>query len=132
MSERRRISSQSPFEPLFGFCRALRIGNRIEVAGTAPIGADGKTVGVGDPTAQTRRCFEICQQAVEQLGGRLEDVIRTRMFLTRIEDWQAVGAVHGEFFAEVRPVATMVQVAGLIDPDWRIEVEVEALVAEHR
>ncbi len=129
MTKRERISTGSPYEPLFGFCRALRVGDAIHVAGTAPIGPDGETVGVGDAAAQARRCFEICREALEKLGGGLGDVVRTRMFLTRIEDWEAVGRVHGEFFAEVRPVATMVGVAQLIRPEWLVEIEVDAVVA---
>ncbi|ANM29579.1 endoribonuclease L-PSP [Acidobacteria bacterium Mor1] len=130
MSETRRITSASPYEEQFGFCRALRIGDRIEVAGTAPIGPDGKTVGVGDPAAQARRCFEIMIEAIEQLGGSARDVVRTRMFLTHIEDWEAVGRVHGEFFAEIKPVATMIGIGKLIDPDWRVEFEAEALLRD--
>lgn len=128
MADPRRITTASPYEDLFGFCRALRSGDTIHVAGTAPIGPDGKTVGVGDPAAQARRCVEIMIAAIEQLGGRARDVVRTRMFLTRIEDWETVGKVHGEFFADVKPVATMVGVAGLIDPDWLVECEAEAVV----
>ncbi len=130
MSETRRITTASPYEEEFGFCRALRIGDRIEVAGTAPIGPDGKTVGVGDPAAQARRCFEIMVEAIEQLGGSARDVVRTRMFLTHIEDWEAVGRVHGEFFGEIKPVATMIGIGKLIDPDWRVEFEAEALLQD--
>ncbi len=125
---RRRASSASPYEELFGFCRALRLGDAVWVAGTAPIGPDGETVAPGDPEAQARRCFEICEQALAGLGAGLRDVVRTRMMLTRIEDWEVVGRVHGEFFGDAPPVATMVQVARLIDPEWLIEVEVEAVV----
>ncbi len=132
MSARERVSSGSRYEPLFGFCRALRVGDAIHVAGTAPIGPDGETVGVGDAAAQARRCFEICREALEQLGGGLGDVVRTRMFLTRIEDWEAVGRVHGEFFGDVRPVATMVGVARLIQPEWLVEIEVDAVVGADR
>lgn len=128
MSETQRVTTASPYEELFGFCRALRRGERIEIAGTAPIGPDGRTVGIGDPAAQARRCFEIIVAAVEQLGGSVSGVVRTRMFLTRIEDWETVGKVHGEFFATARPVATMVGVAALIDPDWLVEFEAEAVV----
>jgi enamine deaminase RidA (YjgF/YER057c/UK114 family) len=100
------------------------------VAGTAPLGPDGKTVGVGDPAAQARRCFEISRLALEQLGASLQDVIRTRVILTRIEDWQAVAQVHGEFFRDIRPVTTIMQVSRFIDPDWLIETEVDAVVVE--
>ena len=124
---RRNISSDSPFEPIVGFSRAVRIGNVIAIGGTAPIGADGETVGVGDPAAQARRCFEITRAALAEAGASMTDVIRTRFLLTRIEDWQAVAQVHGEFFADIRPVNTIVQVSRFIDPDWLVETEVDAV-----
>ena len=130
MSERRNVSTGSPYEPIVGLSRAVRIGNIVAVAGTAPLGPDGKTVGVGDPKTQARRCFEISRAALEQLGVRLEDVIRTRILLTRIEDWKAVAEVHGEFFRDIRPVNTIMQVSRFIDPDWLIETEVDAVVRE--
>jgi enamine deaminase RidA (YjgF/YER057c/UK114 family) len=128
VSKRQKISSASPYEPIIGFSRAVRIGNTIVVGGTAPIGADGKTVGVGDPAAQARRCLEIIVAAIEKAGGRKEDVIRTRTFLTRAEDWEAVGRVHGAFFADIRPASTMVVVKALLDPDWLVEIEADAIV----
>lgn len=128
MTERRSVSSGSPYEPILGISRAVRIGNVIAVAGTAPIGPDGKTVGIGDPAAQARRCFEISRLALEQLGGSLRDVIRTRFLLTRIEDWEIVGRVHGEIFGDIRPVNTIVQVTRFIDPDWLLETEVDAVL----
>jgi enamine deaminase RidA (YjgF/YER057c/UK114 family) len=100
------------------------------MAGTAPLGTDGKTVGVGDPRAQARRCFEISRMALEQLGAGLKDVSRTRILLTRIEDWKTVAEVHGEFFRDIRPVNTIMQVSRFIDPDWLIETEVDAVVME--
>lgn len=130
MSGRQSVSTGSPYEPLVGISRAVRIGNLIAVAGTAPLGADGKTVGVGDPVAQARRCFEITRGALEQLGTGLGDVIRTRILLTRIEDWRAVAEVHGEYFRDIRPVNTIMQVAQFIDPEWLIETEVDAVVSE--
>lgn len=130
MDSRRSVSSASPFEVQFGFCRGLKVGRSILVAGTAPIGEDGATVAVGDPAAQARRCFDIIKRTVEELGGRLEDVTRTRMFLTHIEDWPEIGAVHGEYFKDIQPVATMVGVAQLIDADWRVEIEAEAVLRE--
>ena len=130
MTHRKRVSTGSPYEPLFGFCRAMRVGNFIAIAGTAPIGPDGKTVGVGDPAAQARRCFEICKEALRELDADLTDVVRTRMLLTRMDDWDVLGKVHGEFFSEIRPVSTMVQVAKLIDPDWMVEIEAEAIVSD--
>ena len=130
MSQRRSVSTGSPYEPIVGISRAVRIGNFVAVAGTAPLGPDGKTVGVGDPRAQARRCFEISSAALQQLGARLQDVIRTRILLTRIEDWKAVAEVHGEVFRDIRPVNTILQVSRFIDPDWLIETEVDAVVSE--
>jgi enamine deaminase RidA (YjgF/YER057c/UK114 family) len=129
MVKRQGVSSGSPFEPVIGLSRAVRVGNIISVAGTAPLGPDGKTVGVGDPAAQVRRCFEISRLALEQLGASLEDVIRTRILLTRIEDWEAVGRVHGEFFRDIRPANTIMQVSRFIDPDWLVETELDAVIA---
>jgi enamine deaminase RidA (YjgF/YER057c/UK114 family) len=128
MSDRRSVSTGSPYEPIVGISRAVRIGNIVSVAGTAPLGPDGKTVGVGDPAAQARRCFEISRLALEQLGASLRDVIRTRIILTRIEDWRVVAEVHGEFFRDIRPVNTIMQVTRFIDPEWLIETEVDAVV----
>ncbi len=127
---RRRHSSGSPFEPRIGFSRGARVGRLIAISGTAPIGPDGTTVGVGDAGAQARRCFEIVREALESMGASLDAVIRTRVFLVRVEDWEAVGKVHGEFFREIRPASTMVQVAGLLDPDWLVEVEADAVMSE--
>jgi len=128
MGGRQSVSTGSPYEPIVGISRAVRIGDVVAVAGTAPLGPDGKTVGVGDPAAQARRCFEIARAALEQLGAGLGDVIRTRILLTRIEDWRAVAEVHGEFFRDIRPVNTIVQVSRFIDPDWLVETEVDAVV----
>jgi len=125
---RQNVSSGSPYEPVIGFSRAVRIGNIIAIGGTAPIGPDGKTVGVGDPAAQTRRCLEIIRLALEEAGARMENVIRTRTFLAHIEDWEAVGQVHGEIFGDVRPASTMVQVSRFIDPDWLVEIEADAVI----
>jgi len=124
---RQTVSTGSPYEPLIGISRAVRVGNIIAVAGTAPLGPDGKTVGAGDPAAQVRRCLEISRLAIEQLGGSLSDVVRTRILLTRIDDWREAARVHGEFFREIRPVNTIVQVARFIDPDWLVETEVDAV-----
>ena len=130
MTDRTMVSTGSPYEPVLGIARAVRIGHIVAVAGTAPLGPDGNTVGAGDPAAQARRCFEISRLALEQLGASLQDVIRTRILLTRIEDWRAVAEVHGEFFRDVRPVNTTVQVSRFIDPEWLIETEVDAVVAD--
>jgi len=128
MSSRQNVSSGSPYEPIVGFSRAVRIGNIIAVSGTAPIGADGKTVGHGDAAAQATRCFEIAKAALEQVGASLQDVIRTRIFLTRIEDWRVVAEAHGQFFRDIRPASTIVQVVRLIQPEWLVETEVDAVV----
>ena len=125
---RKNVSSGSKYEPIIGFSRAVRIGNTIAVGGTAPIGTDGKVAGPGDAAAQTRRCLEIILAAIEQAGGKREDVIRTRVFLTRAEDWEAVGRVHGEVFANVRPASTMAVVKALLDPEWLVEIEADAIV----
>jgi enamine deaminase RidA (YjgF/YER057c/UK114 family) len=120
---RQNISGTSPFEPIIGFSRAVRVGNTLHVAGTGPVGAES-----GDPAQQTRRVLEIIQQALHDGGATLNDVVRTRMFLTRVEDWETVGRVHGEFFSKIRPAATMVVVAGLLNPSWCIEIEADAII----
>lgn len=130
MKQRESVSSGSPYEPIIGISRAVRIGNQIAVAGTAPLGPDGKTVGIGDPAAQARRCLEIARDALEKLGVGLRDVIRTRILLTRIEDWRQVAEVHGEFFGDVRPVNTIMQVMGFVEPEWLVEIEVDAVAAD--
>jgi len=123
---RQRVSSGSPFEALVGFSRAIKAGKLIAVAGTAPLGPDGKTVGVGDAAAQARRCLEIARDALRELGADLRHVYRTRTLLVRIEDWEAVARVHGEFFGEVRPANTIMEVSRFIDPEWLVELEVDA------
>lgn len=127
---RQRASSGSPYEPRIGISRGVRAGRIIAIAGTAPIGPDGKTTALGDAAAQARRCFEIVEAALEQLGVSLTDVIRTRILLTRIEDWEAVALVHGEFFKDIRPVNTIMQVVRFIDPDWLVEIEADAVTDE--
>jgi enamine deaminase RidA (YjgF/YER057c/UK114 family) len=125
---RQNIASGSPLEPIIGFSRAVRVGPYVAVGGTAPIGTNGKCAGVGDIVVQTRRCFEIIEQALKTAGGNFADVTRTRILLTRITDWQAVAKIHGEIFGTIRPVTTVVQVTGFVDPDWLIEIEVDAIV----
>jgi len=127
MPKHQLISSGSPFEQPIGFSRAVRAGSQVWVAGTAPIGPDGKTAAPGDAAGQARRCLEIIQAALAEAGVGLADVVRTRTYLVHIEDWQAVGAVHGEFFHDVRPASTMLQVSRLIDPQWLVEIEVDAV-----
>ena len=123
-----RVRSASPYEGLFGFSRAIRRGSRILVSGTAPLDRNGETV-EGDTYDQAKRCFEIVLEAIEALGGRRSDVVRTRVYIVDAGDWEAVGRAHGETFGEVFPAGTMVVVRGLLDPRWRVEVEAEAELA---
>jgi enamine deaminase RidA (YjgF/YER057c/UK114 family) len=120
---RENIPGTSPYEPIIGFSRAVRVGNTIHLSGTGPVGADQL-----DAAGQTRRIFEIAAAALAQADASFEDVVRTRIFLTHAEDWEAVGRVHGEFFGQIRPACTMVVVAALLNPAWRLEVEMEALI----
>lgn len=131
MSERHHVSSGSPFEATIGFSRAVRVGNRILVSGTGPVEADGSTTS-GDAEAQAERVLAIIVRAIEDLGGTAEDVVRTRMFLTDAADGDAVGRAHGRWFGDVRPAATMVVVAALLRPEWRVEIEAEAIVGDVR
>lgn len=126
MTDRQRVQSGSPFEPTIGFCRAIRVAERVLIAGTAPIWPDGFCD--PDPGVQASRCFEIILTALRELGGEPKHVVRTRMFLTEASYAEAVGAAHGAVFAEIRPVATMVVVAGLLDPRWKVEIEAEAIL----
>ena len=126
MEERRRARSGAELEGRYGYCRAVASGDRIVVSGTAPLWPDGSCD--PDPTAQARRCCEIIVAALEELGASADDVVRTRMFVTDASIQAAVGAVHGEYFRIARPAASMLVVAGLLDPRWRVEIEAEALV----
>ena len=126
MAPRTRVSSGSPFEPTIGFSRAIRIGDRVLVSGTTPVFPDGSCP--ADPAAQARRCFAIIDTALIEAGASLGDVVRTRMLLTDPADAEAVGAVHGELFGDIRPAATMVAVSALLDPRWKVEIEAEAVV----
>ena len=125
---RQHVYSGSPYEGEVGFCRAIRVCNIISVAGTAPIEPDGGTASPGDAYMQTRRCLEIIQEAIEGLGGKLEQVVRTRMMITDAGIWKDVGRAHSEFFASIRPAATMVVVKELIRDDWLVEIEADAVV----
>ena len=125
---RQLISSGSPFEKPIGFSRAVRVGDAIAVSGTAPIAPGGGTAYPGDLYRQTRTCIEIIKDAVEKAGGRLEDVIRTRIMLTDISRWQEAARAHGEFFGEIRPASTFVQVSRFIDADWLVEMEAVCVV----
>jgi len=125
---RKLVSSGSPYEPTVGISRAVRAGSIVTVAGTAPLGPDGRTVGPGDPAAQARRCLDIIAAALEGAGASLRHVVRSRILLTRIDDWQAVAAVHGEFFRDIRPANTIMQVSRFIDPEWLVEIEADAVI----
>jgi enamine deaminase RidA (YjgF/YER057c/UK114 family) len=125
---RKLVSSGSPYEPKVGISRAVRVGSLVTVSGTAPLGPDGRTVGKGDPSMQARRCLDIIAAALEAAGASLRHVVRTRTLLTRIDDWQAVAAVHGEFFGDIRPANTIMQVTRFIDPDWLVEFEADAVI----
>ncbi|MDQ2651235.1 MAG: RidA family protein [Actinomycetota bacterium] len=127
MSDRQLISSGSPFEPVMGYSRAVRVGPRVVVAGTAAQRPDG-TVDE-DPGDQTRRCLEIIGAALAEAGATFADVVRTRLFLTSVDDFDAVARAHGEVFGDIRPANTTVVVAALLDPRWKVELEVEAVVA---
>ena len=125
---RKLVSSGSPYEPVVGLSRAVRAGQIVTVSGTAPLGPDGRTVGAGDPAVQARRCLEIIAAALEKAGASLRHVVRTRILLTRIDDWRAVAAVHGEFFRDIRPANTVMQVSRFIDADWLLEIEADAVI----
>lgn len=127
VAERLRVSSGSPFESTIGFSRAVRVADRVLVSGTGPVWPDGSCP--DDAGAQARRCFEIIGAALQEAGASLEGVVRTRMYLTSGGDADAVSAVHGALFGRVRPAATMVVVAALLDPRWKVEIEAEAVIA---
>lgn len=130
--KRELISNGNPLEDKIGFSRAVKVGPYITVGGTAAVGEDGKTVGIGDPAAQTRRCLEIIKAALESAGSGLEDVVRTRMILTRIEDWEEVIKVRAEYFRKIKPVDTVMQVSRFINPEWLVEIEADAIITSER
>ena len=125
---RKLVSSGSPYEPKVGISRGVRAGSLVTVSGTAPLDPDGNTVGKGDAAMQARRCLQIIAAALETAGASLRHVVRTRTLLTRIDDWHEVAAVHGEFFGEIRPANTIMQVTRFIDPDWLVEFEADAVI----
>ena len=130
MAERKNISSGTPWESMVGYSRAVRMGNRVWVAGTTATDETGQVVAAGDAAAQTRYILQKIESALKDAGASMADVVRTRMFVTDISQWEAIGRVHGEFFGAVRPAATMVQVGKLIDPAHLIEIEADAFVGQ--
>ncbi|WP_405797786.1 RidA family protein [Streptomyces sp. NBC_01506] len=124
---RQVVGSGSPLEPQIGFSRAVRVGSYVVVAGTAPIGDDGSTVGPGDVYAQTVRCLDIAERALREAGAGMEHVVRTRLMLTDVTRWKEAARAHGERFADIRPACTVVEVSRFIDPEWLVEVEIDAI-----
>lgn len=130
MEKRQHVSSGAPWETKVGYCRAVRVGPHVAVSGTAPVTGDGQVFASGDAYAQTQRCIEIVAKALAGAGAGLEHVVRTRMFVTDISQWEAIGRAHAEAFGEIRPATAMVEVSRLIEPDMLVEIEADAIVGE--
>ena len=125
MTDRTNFPGTSPYEPIIGFSRAVRVGRHVYVSGTGPVDAD-----TADPATQTEQCLTLIASILKQAGSSIEHTVRTRIFLTRVEDWEEIGRIHGKFFSIIRPASSMVIVAGLLNPAWRVEIEVDAIDPE--